>query len=458
MIRGDRLDTTMNYRIRDAVLGFLAPRHFDPKGFADSGSAIEPSAFLDRMASQREDYADAAYYSLMNLLDSHDTERLLWTLTPGAETPAAREQDAANVAAGKQRVRLASLIQFTVPGAPTVYYGDEVGVTGDDDPDDRRTYPWADLGGSPDTALFAHYQALASLRRSVPALTAGDFRPLLADDAADVAAYGRQDLVAARPIVVLNRSASAQEVHVPLAGWLRDGVAFTTRFPAGGPTASSAGGEVVVTVPALSGLVLVANAGQDLAGPAAPSSLTATAGSGTVALDWASVSGASSYVVYRSVVTGGGYEAVGAASGTHFDDTGVTNGVRAFYVVRAVDAAGNEGAASPEAAATPSFPIGYAVLQWPQDDHDHARPDDRDDLRPGLRRRAHRRRRARRPRSRPRSGSGPRAPTRPAWTTWKAMTFNAGRCGNNYEYQATLQARRDRRLRLPRPVLDRRRR
>ena len=123
----------------------------------------------------------------MNLLDSHDTERLLWTLTPGAGDPAAREQDAANVAAGKQRLRLASLIQFTVPGAPTVYYGDEVGVTGDDDPDDRRTYPWADLGGTPDTALFAHYQALASLRRSVPALTAGDFRPLLADDAADVA-------------------------------------------------------------------------------------------------------------------------------------------------------------------------------------------------------------------------------------------------------------------------------
>ena len=152
---------------------------------------------------------------------------------------------------------------------------------------------------------------------------------------------------------------------MPLGGWLRDGVAFTTRFPAGGPTASSAGGEVVVTVPALSGLVLGANAGQDLAGPDAPSSLTATAGSGTVALDWASVAGASSYVVYRSVVTGGGYEAVGAASGTHFDDTGVTNGVRAFYVVRAVDAAGNEGAASPEASATPSFPVGWANIQWP---------------------------------------------------------------------------------------------
>src|SRR5262249_40597926 len=86
MLRGDRLDTTMNYRLRDAVLGLLAPGSFDSKGFADSGSPIDPSAFASRLASMREDYPDAAYYALMNLLDSHDTERLLWTLTPGAET------------------------------------------------------------------------------------------------------------------------------------------------------------------------------------------------------------------------------------------------------------------------------------------------------------------------------------------------------------------------------------
>src|SRR4029078_8176197 len=104
------------------------------------------------VASPRDDYPDAAYFSLMTLLDSHDTERLRWTLTPGAETTAGREQTASNVAAGKLRVKLASLIQFTVPGAPTIYYGDEVGMTGDDDPDGRRTYPWADTGGTPDSA------------------------------------------------------------------------------------------------------------------------------------------------------------------------------------------------------------------------------------------------------------------------------------------------------------------
>ena len=83
-LRGDRADTTMNYRLRDAVLGLLTPGPFDSKGFADSGRSIAPSEFAARLQSVREDYPDAAYYTLMNLVDSHDTERVLWTLTPGS--------------------------------------------------------------------------------------------------------------------------------------------------------------------------------------------------------------------------------------------------------------------------------------------------------------------------------------------------------------------------------------
>ena len=100
-LRGDRADTTMNYRLRDAVIGLLVPGSFDSKGFADSGDPLKPSEFAARIQSIREDYPDAAYYSLMNLLDSHDTERLLWTLTPGDETTADKEQNAANLAPGK---------------------------------------------------------------------------------------------------------------------------------------------------------------------------------------------------------------------------------------------------------------------------------------------------------------------------------------------------------------------
>ena len=120
MLRGDRLDTTMNYRFRDAVLGFLAPGDFDAKGFADSGHAIEPSVFLSRLASTREDYADAAYYSLMNLLDSHDTERLLWTLTPGRRRrPTRRRRGERRGRQGARPARLAHPVHASPARRPS---------------------------------------------------------------------------------------------------------------------------------------------------------------------------------------------------------------------------------------------------------------------------------------------------------------------------------------------------
>ncbi len=369
MIRGDRLDTTMNYRLRDAVLGLLAPGSFDSKGFADSGSPIDPSEFAARLASIREDYPDAAYFALMNLLDSHDTERILWTLTPGAETRAARELNAANLAEGKRRLQLASLIQFGVPGAPTVYYGDEVGVTGDDDPDDRRTYPWADLGGSPDTALFAHYQSLASVRAANVALPDGDFRILLADDADGTAAFGRKTTTQAA-IVAVNRSASAHDAGISVGGFVPDGTTFSVAYGVGlatGGTFIAQDGVVEVALPAMSGAILT-TATVDLAPPAAPEDLAVTGeGNGEVSLEWSAVAGAAGYDIYRSPVTGGGFVKVNGApiTTTAFTDTGLRNGQAVFYVVTASDAAGNESAWSSEVEALPHLAIGWANLQWP---------------------------------------------------------------------------------------------
>jgi glycosidase len=368
MVRGDRLDTTMNYRLRDAVLGLLAPGSFDSKGFADSGHPISVSDFADRLASIREDYPDAAYYSLMNLLDSHDTERLLWTLTPGVETTAAKEGNAANVAAGKQRVRLASLIQYTLPGAPTVYYGDEVGVTGDDDPDDRRAYPWADLGGHPDTPLFGHYASLASLRSSVPALRDGDFRVLLADDDAGVVVYGRRTNGEAA-LVAVNRSGSVRTVLVPLTGFVPSGTAFTNRFQVGSASiAPAAAAEAVqVTLPALGGLVASTGA-IDLAPPAAPTSLrVAGEAANELSVAWTASAGAAGYDVWVSPLPGGGYTKANGApvAGTSFTITGLDNARTYYVVVRALDAAGNASAPSNEASGLPHLTIGWANLQWP---------------------------------------------------------------------------------------------
>lgn len=369
MLRGDRLDTTMNYRLRDAVIGLLAPGNFDSKGFADSGRPIEPSEFAARVASMREDYPDGAYYSLMNLLDSHDTERLLWTLTPGAETRAEKELNAANLAAGKDSLKIASLIQFTMPGAPTVYYGDEVGITGDDDPDDRRTYPWADTGGSPDNNLFAHYQTLSNLRKQHAVLTDGDIRILLADDAEDTVAYGRKTNTQAA-VMVINRGSQSQSVSIPVAGYLPNGTVLTNKYSVGvsGPISVTViNGVLGGTIGAKSAWLLITGT-VDLQPPAAPAGLNVSdEGDSQVSLTWNSVVGAVGYNVYRSPVTGGGYIRVNSdpISGTTITDTDLRNAQNYFYVVTALDAVGNESAYSNEVSALPHFTIGWANLQWP---------------------------------------------------------------------------------------------
>lgn len=368
-LRGDRADTTMNYRLRDAVIGLLAPGGFDSKGFGDSGHPLEPSEFASRLLSIREDYADPAYYSLMNLLDSHDTERLLWTLTPGDETTAAKEANAANIAAGKQRMRLASLIQFSTPGAPTVYYGDEVGVTGDDDPDDRRTYPWADRGGNPDTAMLAHYQKLAELRRLNGALVDGDLRVLLADDSADTVAFGRRTGSQAA-IVAINRGDQVQTLSIPVGGYLPDGTSLARNYGVGndaGGSVTVSGGSLQVALNPLSGLLLTTGT-VDLTPPAAPAGLTvAREGDGAIDMTWNSVPGASAYNIYRSQLSGGGWTRINTTPlvGTSFTDSGLRNASAYYYVARALDSAGNESTPSNEVSGLPHYTIGWANLQWP---------------------------------------------------------------------------------------------
>lgn len=367
-LRGDRADTTMDYRLRDAVIGLLAPGNFDSKGFADSGRPLLPSEFAARIQSIREDYPDAAYYSLMNLLDSHDTERALWTLTPGAETTAEKEMNAANLSTGKRRLQLASLIQFTLPGAPTVYYGDEVGMTGDDDPDDRRAFPWPDTGGTIDASMLSHYTALSTLRRNLTPLVDGDLRVLLADDGAGSVAYGRK-LGDKASIVVVNRSDAVQNLGIPVAGYLPDGTQLTTAYAVGntGAMFTVSGGVLSVSLNPASGLLL-ATAGADLTPPAAPANLHVTnEGDGQVSLAWNAVAGAAGYNLYRSPLSGGGWVKVNSSplAGTSFTDTGLRNAHIYYYIARALDSMGNESAASNEVAALPHYLTGWANLQWP---------------------------------------------------------------------------------------------
>ncbi len=367
-LRGDRADTTMNYRLRDAVLGLLTPGNFDSKGFGDSGRPISPSEFSARVSSIQEDYPDPVRYSLMNLMGSHDTARLLWILTPGTATRADKEFNASNLASGKQQQKIASLIQFTMPGAPTIYYGDEVAMTGNDDPDDRRTYPWADKGGSPDMAMFNHYQTLANLRNLTPALIQGDFRMLLADDMADTIAYGRKTTSQAA-LVVINRSMTAQTVHVPVNGYIPDGVSFNYLYGvgnSGNASVSVMNGVISIDLAPQSAWLLATNQ-IDLLPPPAPTGLMVVEGDAQLALNWDAVGEASGYNIYRSSVSGGGWVKLNPEPLTtaQYLDTAVENTRLYYYVVTALDSMGNESMVSAEASGMPHLNIGWANLQWP---------------------------------------------------------------------------------------------
>ncbi len=366
-LRGDRADTTMNYRLRDAILGLLAPQPFDSKGFADSGHSILPSEFASRLESIREDYPDAAYYSLMNLVDSHDTERIRWTLTPGQETTADKELNAVNVAEGLQRQQIASLIQFTVPGAPTVFYGDEAGLTGDDDPDDRRTM--TSLEESANSSLFKHYQTLNSLRKNQSVLVDGDFKILLADDVSQILAYGRKT-ESQGAVIIINRGAQAQAFAIPVSGYLPDGIVLDQMYVVGSGNplqVTVTNGAIAGNIDPLSGLILIT--GQvDLMPTSNPTGLhVINEGNQTVSLAWDGVSSSTGYNIYRSPLSGGGWVKVNSnlLSAPAFTDNNLQNSTLYYYVVTSMDDHGNESGYSNEVSALPHLSIGWANLQWP---------------------------------------------------------------------------------------------
>ncbi|HWQ83041.1 MAG TPA: fibronectin type III domain-containing protein, partial [Anaerolineales bacterium] len=258
----------------------------------------------------------------------------------------------------------------TMPGAPTIYYGDEVGLTGDDDPDDRRTFPWIDTGGDANYNVMRIYRTLAILRKKMPALTGGDLSILLADDAANTVVYGRK-VTSQAALVAINRGSSTQTISIPVAGYLPDGARLNSLYWAGPKSPAFTTlvkyGQVQLTLPAMSALLL-ATPITDLQPPAPPRNLHVTdEGSQQVSLAWDAVARNTTYNLYRSPVSGGGWVKVNPAplSTPSFTDTGLRNARLYYYVVTALDGRGNESAYSNEVSALPHYQIGWANLQWP---------------------------------------------------------------------------------------------
>ena len=234
---GDEFDSTMNYIFRSTVVAY-----------ANGAKASDVYRNIELM---RENYPPQAFSALMNLIDSHDSARALYDFGWRDEA----KDSAETVALAKRRLRLAAFFQMTYPGAPAIYYGDEVGVTGGDDPFDRGTYPWPDLGGKPDHDLLAEYKKLTRLRRDHPVLRHGSLdAPGHIDDHV-VVVYRRDEGEWA--LVATNNDAAPRPVKLHLPG----PIAATTFTDAltGKTLAAAADGTLELTVPAMYGSVLIAH-------------------------------------------------------------------------------------------------------------------------------------------------------------------------------------------------------
>lgn len=155
------LDSAMNYPFRTAILNFLRDRD-DGRGLRETVMTIV------------ENYPAQVVACNMNLLGTHDTPRILTALIDdfvgSREEMSRRRLSRAQYPHAQERLMMASFLQFTLPGTPSIYYGDEAGMEGYKDPFNRRTFPW----GYEDPELLAHYRRLGAMRKEHEALRLGN--------------------------------------------------------------------------------------------------------------------------------------------------------------------------------------------------------------------------------------------------------------------------------------------
>jgi glycosidase len=208
-LAGDRFHAVMNYPLAEAILSFTGSGRLDmdlvgkTHEFSRHVHDVDGSEFGRQLAEVMATYPPEIASLQLNLLGSHDTPRFR-SLAGGDSTA----------------MRLAALIQLTLPGSPCIYYGDEVGLEGREDPDCRRAYPW-DVARQ-DRSLREFFCGLAEMRRANPVLRRGRFQLLgagsgtvaygLFDDGEGLSADGRSIVVA------VNAGDAPEQIGVELSG------------------------------------------------------------------------------------------------------------------------------------------------------------------------------------------------------------------------------------------------
>lgn len=205
---GTQFDGVMNYLFTGPTIAFTGGDRVIPETTAgvdyQAAPALDAAGYASQMKSLLGLYPWEIQLTQLNLLDSHDTARLLSIV--GGES-----DDVATAAEARQTVRLATLLLMTFPGAPSIYYGDEVGLAGAKDPDCRRTFP---LEADWDKDVLEMHKRLIALRHAHPALRTGDYQVLAAEGMAY--AFSRR-LDDALIVVAVNAGTAAATLSIPAA-------------------------------------------------------------------------------------------------------------------------------------------------------------------------------------------------------------------------------------------------
>lgn len=233
-ILGGHCDGLMNYPFRTALVDYLL------------GGGAEH--FRNSMETLRENYPEFAWHSAMNTLGTHDTMRILTLLGEKSEQRGQSRDWRAHArlndhdrAHGKARLALGAMVLFAFPGAPTVYYGDEAGMEGFEDPFNRRTFPW----GHEDQELVRLFTALGAARKTRKALRRGDIEYVEA--AGRVLAFTRS-LDGETVLCAVNAGQEPQTVTLPWEGTAVDLL--------GGQNLEAEDGVLTVELPPLTGRLL----------------------------------------------------------------------------------------------------------------------------------------------------------------------------------------------------------
>jgi len=228
-LKGDQFDGVMNYRWAVTMSNF----------FINHKNKINASAFAGQLRQLDKSYPAKTRYQLLNLFDSHDTDRIASHIVNADvfydkmvninDNP---EYDVRRPRAGEWKIlRLMAIVQMTFPGPPMIYYGTEAGMWGADDPDDRKPMVWPELTYETETSnisktprpadpvvfnqsLFDFYSSIIYLRNTQPALQSGDFKFNYLNDKKDQVVFSRS-LGKDRIFIAVNNASRDSLVSFP---------------------------------------------------------------------------------------------------------------------------------------------------------------------------------------------------------------------------------------------------